>query len=73
MRSAEVPNLGIRWFAGIQVLPGGNILVCNAGGKVPFFEVDHKKEVIWQWPESAPVTSLGHGIQRLDIRGNLLK
>lgn len=63
---AELPQLGIRWFAGIQLLPTGNIFVCNAGGKVPFFELAPDKHVVWQSPASMSVP-LGHGIQRLDI------
>lgn len=73
VRSENFPQLGIRWFAGIQVMPGGNILVCNAGGKVPFFEVNRQKQITWTWPASAPAAALGHGIQRLDMDGDPLK
>jgi hypothetical protein len=73
VRSDDFPELGIRWFAGLQVLPDGNILVCNAGGKVPFFELNHKKEIVWRWPATAPLLSLGHGLQRLDIPTSPLK
>jgi hypothetical protein len=64
----DLPELGIRWFAGIQVLPNGNIFVCNAGGKVPFFEISRGKRITWQSP-STTIIPLGHGIQRLDIDG----
>jgi hypothetical protein len=64
----DLPELGIRWFAGIQVLRNGNIFVCNAGGKVPFFEISREKRITWQSP-SAMIIPLGHGIQRLDIEG----
>jgi alpha-N-arabinofuranosidase len=69
----EIPEMGVRWIAGIQVLPDGNIFVCNAGGKIPFFEVDRQKHIVWQWPSSGGGISLGHGIQRLDIPGVPLK
>jgi hypothetical protein len=62
----DLPELGIRWFAGIQVLPNGNIFVCNAGGKVPFFEISRDKRITWQSP-STMIIPLGHGIQRLDV------
>ena len=73
LTAAEIPQMGVRWFAGMQVLPGGNILVCNAGGKVPLFEVNRQKQVIWHWSSSAPTVALGHGIERLDIAGSPLK
>jgi hypothetical protein len=60
----DVPELGIRWFAGVQVLPNGNLFVCNAGGKVPVFEINREKHIVWQCPEPLP---LGHGVQRLDV------
>jgi hypothetical protein len=64
----DLPELGIRWFAGIQVLPTGNIFVCNAGGRIPFFELSRDKRVIWQNPSTMTIP-LGHGVQRLDIDG----
>ena len=73
VRADDFPQLGIRWFAGIQVLTDGNILVCNAGGKVPIFELNRAKQIPWQWPSTAAALSLGHGIQRLDIAGSPLK
>ena len=64
----DLPELGIRWFAGIQVLPNRNLFVCNAGGKVPFIEISRDKRITWQCP-STVIIPLGHGIQRLDIDG----
>lgn len=64
--AGEVPQLGVRWFAGVQVLPNGNLFVCNAGGKVPFFEVNRDKRVVWQCDGNAAFP-LGHGVQRLDV------
>jgi hypothetical protein len=66
----DLPELGIRWFAGIQVLPNGNIFVCNAGGKVPFSELSRDKRVIWQNPSTMTIP-LGHGVQRLDVEGEV--
>ena len=67
--AAEVPQLGIRWFTGIQVLPDGHLLVCNAGGKVVFFEItrDPAKQIVWQSNIGPSTIPLGHGIQRLDL------
>lgn len=63
----EIAAMGVRWFAGIQVLPNGNLFVCNAGGKIPFFEVNRQKQIVWRSPSSGPAIPLGHGIQRLDV------
>ena len=65
-----LPTLGVRWFAGIQVLPNGNIFICNAGGKIGFFEITREKTIAWQSPEGFP---MGHGIQRLDVKGEAVK
>jgi hypothetical protein len=64
----DFPEMGIRWFAGIQVLPSGGIFICNAGGKVPFLEISRDKRITWQSPGEMTIP-LGHGIQRLDVEG----
>jgi hypothetical protein len=69
LQGAEIPAMGIRWFAGIQMLPNGNIFICNAGGKVPFLEVSRAKKVVWQSGPGQPPFPLGHGVQRLDVTG----
>lgn len=68
LNAAEVPQLGIRWFAGFQVLANGNLFVCNAGGTIPFFEITRNKEkrIVWQSKDKESGIPLGHGIQRLD-------
>ncbi|MEI7912295.1 MAG: hypothetical protein WCK77_21900 [Verrucomicrobiota bacterium] len=73
LQGAEIPEMGIRWFAGIQVLPGGNIFICNAGGKVSFLEVSRAKKIVWQSGAGEPPFPLGHGVQRLDVAGRACK
>jgi hypothetical protein len=73
LEGSELPDIGVRWFAGAQVLPNKNVLICNAGGKVPFIEINHQKQVVWQWPSSTPAVALGHGIQQLNVEGTPLK
>jgi hypothetical protein len=73
LADGQIPQMGVRWFAGIQVLPDGNICVCNAGGKVPFFEVDRRKQIVWQWPSPGTAVGLGHSLQRLDVLGAAIK
>jgi hypothetical protein len=73
LSGADLPSLGIRWFAGLQVLPGGGVFVCNAGGKVPFFEVSRDRKVVWQCDPATTPIPLGHGVQRLDVPGTPLR
>jgi hypothetical protein len=73
LQGADIPGLGIRWFAGIQVLPNGNVFICNAGGKVPFFEVARDKKIVWQSGAGEPPIPLGHGVQLLDVTGSPCK
>lgn len=71
--AGDVPDLGIRWFAGLQVLPNGNLFICNAGGRVPFAEISKDKKVVWQADPVVFKRTYGHGIQRLDVPGAPLK
>lgn len=73
LKNTDVPELGIRWFAGLQVLPNGNLFICNAGGKVPFAEISRDKRVVWRCDPSRVPAGVGHGIQRLDVPGTPLK
>jgi len=67
LEGSEIPQAGIRWFAGIQVLPNDNLFVCNAGGRVAFLEIDRNKRIVWQSNSGASVYPLGHGIHRVDV------
>lgn len=64
LAATEIPQLGVRWLAGFRVLPGGNLLVVNAGGKVPLFEVtrDAAKKVVWSSAAYDVKIPAGHGI-----------
>jgi hypothetical protein len=72
VKGNDFPELGIRWFAGLQILPNGNRFFCNAGGKVPFLEMTLDKRILWQSPVTMSIP-LGHGIHRLDIAKSLQK
>ena len=73
LKDAEVPELGIRWFAGLQVLPNGHFFICNAGGKVPFAEISRDKKIVWRCDPALIQSGIGHGIQRLDVPGEPMK
>jgi mono/diheme cytochrome c family protein len=50
VNAKDLPTLGIRWFAGFQLLEGNRLLICNAGGKVPLFALAPSKtktQVLW--------------------------
>jgi hypothetical protein len=70
---SDVEAMGVRWFAGIQVLHDGHVLICNAGGRVPFFEVNREKEVVWQSPLSQEHVGLGHGIYLTEFKGTVIR
>ena len=65
LTSADVEEMGPRWFAGFRTLPSGNIMVCNAGGKVPVFEVNRKKQVVWHTTLTKDQVGMAHGLYLL--------
>ena len=73
MTDKDVPELGIRWFAGVQILPGGTIFICNAGGKIPFAEINRAKKIVWKPEPGQYMAGAGHGIQVLSTTGEVLK
>ncbi len=73
LERSDVPAMGVRWFTGIQVLPHSHVLICNAGGKIPFFEVNRAKEVVWQSPLSQEDVGLGHGIYLTEFKGPVIR
>ena len=73
LEGKELPQIGVRWFAGIQILPSGNLFLCNAGGKVAFVEITRDKRIVWQSSSGTSDFPLGHGIHRLDIPGTARK
>ena len=63
LKNTDVPEMGVRWFAGFQVLENGDLLVCNAGGKVPLFRVTRKSPpcITWRIPDHLKLP-VGHGL-----------
>lgn len=53
LEDSDVPQIGIRWLLGIQLLKNGNLVLSNWMGHghhdegIPFFEVTREKEVVW--------------------------
>jgi len=64
LKDTDVPELGVRWFAGFQVLGNGDLLVCNAGGKTPLFRVTREAQprIVWKSDATMKDLPLGHGV-----------
>ncbi|QNN21910.1 PQQ-binding-like beta-propeller repeat protein [Planctomycetales bacterium ZRK34] len=58
----DVSAMGPRWFAGFQIRANGNLVICNPGGKVPFYEVDRNKQIVWQSTLSRDAISPAHNL-----------
>ena len=49
----DVPQMNIKWLLGMQLLPDGNVVVCNWLGHdcehqgCPLFEVNREKQIVW--------------------------
>jgi hypothetical protein len=61
----ELGHVGLR---APRSFPKVKVLICNPGGKVPFFDLSREQQVVWQ-NLSGMTIPLGHGIQRLDVEG----
>lgn len=62
----DFPEVKMNWLAGIEVLPNGNILVCNwlghgsAGEGIPVFEVSKDKEIIFYYTDNVRTKSISN-------------
>ena len=73
LTAGDVAEMGPRWFAGFQIRANGNIVVCNAGGTTPFFEINRSKNVVWKCHLTREEAGVGHGICLLDEEPPLLR
>ena len=64
LRPEDVPEVQLKWAAGLQVLPNGNTVVCNwlghgqYGKGVPLFEVSRDKRVVWMFTDNRATRSI---------------
>lgn len=74
----DLPGIPLRFVAGVQVLPNGNVVVCNWGGhghigEQPLvFEVTRDKKVVWKVDDYAHFKAIAH-IQLMDVKGDVTK
>lgn len=53
LKAEEIPEIGIQWLLGIQLLKNGNLVLTNWLGHdchrkgIPFFEVTPQKKIVW--------------------------
>ena len=53
LKAEEIPEMGVQWLLGIQLLESGNLVLTNWLGHdrhrmgIPFFEVTPEKQVVW--------------------------
>ncbi len=53
LKASDVPEIGIQWLLGLQLLPNGNLVFCNWMGHgchrkgIPIFEITPQKQVVW--------------------------
>ena len=62
----DFPEIKMNWLAGIEVLPNGNILVCNwlghgkYGEGVPVFEVSRDKKIVFCFTDNVRTKSISN-------------
>ena len=64
LTAADVPEVSLKWVAGLQRLPNGNTIVCNwlghgqAGKGIPLFEVTPDKKIVWMFTDAKTTRSV---------------
>ena len=74
----DIPDIPLRFAAGIQRLPNGNTVIVNWGGhghigkQAQIFEVTTDKKVVWQINDNTLLSTPVH-VQLLDVCGDPAK
>jgi hypothetical protein len=64
LHATDVPEINLKWLAGVQRLPNGNTVVCNwlghkqAGRGVPLFEISQDKRIVWRFLDNRATRSI---------------
>uniref|UniRef100_UPI0035691F84 FAD-dependent oxidoreductase n=1 Tax=Mariniphaga sediminis TaxID=1628158 RepID=UPI0035691F84 len=62
----DFPEIKMNWLAGIEVLPNGNILVCNwlghgqSGNGIPVFEISKDKNILMYYTDNVRTKSISN-------------
>lgn len=74
----ELPGIELKFMAGMEILPDGNLVFTNwvghhPGGNVTHaFEITREKKLVWIYNDRSVLKTMSN-IQVLDSHGNLLK
>ena len=79
LRKDDIPGNPLCFVAGLQLLPNGNLVICNysggnhgeAGAQPQIFEITGDKRLVWQFDEYPRFQHFTH-VQLLDIPGNVV-
>jgi hypothetical protein len=78
IKGNEVPEIDLKYVAGFQVLPNGNIVLANYLGhknlgKAPhMYEITRDKKVVWTFSNEKNIQTIC-SLQLLDIKGDVTK
>lgn len=70
----DFPEIKMNWLAGIDVLPNGNILVCNwlghgkAGEGIPIFEITREKNIRFYYMDNVRTKSISNIALNADFK-----
>ncbi len=74
----DLPGNPLQLAAGCQVLPNGNLIICNylghghLGKQPQFVEITREKKVLWEFTDHQNFKSINQ-IQLLDVKGDVIK
>jgi hypothetical protein len=74
----DLPGNPLQLAAGCQVLPNGNLIICNylghghLGTQPQFVEITREKKIVWEFADHQNFKSVNQ-IQLLDVKGNTIK
>ena len=74
----DLPGNPLQLTVGCQVLPNGNLVICNylghghLGSQPQFFEITREKRVVWEFADHQNFKSINQ-IQLLDVKGDVTK
>jgi len=78
LKQNDLPGNQLQLAAGCQVLPNGNLIICNylghghLGRQPQFVEITREKKILWEFADHQNFKSINQ-IQLLDVKGDVIK